>query len=140
MHIKEEGIVMDCLIKDVQAEYEHLKQYEKLLDSSAIVSKTDLAGKITYVNDEFCKVSKYTREELIGKNHRILKHPENDNAIFKELWKTISAKKIWKGVLKNLTKDGCTYYVKSVIMPIVNKNNEIIEYIAARTEITDLFT
>lgn len=130
---------MDFIVNTLETEYEHLKQYEKLLDCSAVVSKTDLAGNITYVNDEFCRVSKYPREELIGKNHRILRHPENNKAIFKELWKTISSKKIWKGILKNLTKDGQTYYVKSVVMPVLNKHNQIVEYIAARTNITEIF-
>lgn len=93
------------MLNDIYAEYEHLKQYERLLDSSAIVSKTDLAGNITYANDEFCKVTGYSRDELIGQNHRIVKHPQNDKVVYKDLWKTIHAKKIWKGVIRNLTKD-----------------------------------
>ncbi len=115
-----------------------LNQYKEILDNSAIVSKTDNKGLITYVNDEFCKVSGYTREELIGKKHNVIKHPETEREVFADMWKTISNKKIWHGTMKNLTKKGETYYVKSVIMPLLDDEDNIVEFIAARTDVTDL--
>lgn len=115
-----------------------LNQYKRILDESSIVSKTDTKGIITYVNDAFCAVSGYSREELIGKNHNIIKHDENDLKIFKDMWKTIKNKQIWRGTIKNISKKGYIYYVKSVIMPILDDDGEIVEFIAARTDVTEL--
>ena len=114
------------------------KQYANVIDSSLIVSKTDPKGIITYVNEEFCRVSGYSKEELIGKSHNIIRDPEAPKSVFYELWQTIKSKKIWKGVLKNRKKSGEFYYVKSVVSPILNLAGEIEEYIAVRNEVTDL--
>jgi PAS domain S-box-containing protein len=118
----------------------HLQtEYQEIMDHCNIVSKTDLYGVITYVNDEFCKVSGYSREELIGKNHNIIRCPDEPKAVFKDLWETIKKKKqTWQGVIKNHTKNGEIYYVKSTIKPILTKNGEIKEFIASRTLITDI--
>ena len=116
---------------------ELLEQYKLLLDETAIVSKTDPRGIITYANERFCRISGYAQEELIGKKHNIVKNPKTDPAIYRELWKTISSKKIWSGILHNRAKNGEEYIVKTVIMPIV-KDEKIIEYIAARIDITEL--
>ncbi|WP_294962219.1 EAL domain-containing protein [Sulfurimonas sp.] len=115
-----------------------LNQYRTILDESSIVSKTDTNGVITYVNDAFTRISGYTREELMGKSHNIVKHDENDPSIFKNMWDTIKNKKIWRSTIKNISKDGISYYVKSVIMPILNDDGEIVEYIATRTDVTEL--
>jgi diguanylate cyclase (GGDEF)-like protein/PAS domain S-box-containing protein len=115
-----------------------LEQYKKAVDFSMIVSKTDSTGAITYVNDQFADISKYTKEELIGKNHNIIRHPDSPVSLFKELWATIRTKKIWKGIVKNLAKDGSYYYVDTVIIPIVDDDGEIIEYIGLRNDITRL--
>lgn len=115
-----------------------LNQYKMILDHSAIVSKTDLNGTITYVNDTFCKISGYSREELIGENHRIIKYPDNQKYIYEDIWNTIKNKKVWQGTIKNRKKSGEIYYVKSTILPIVNFKNEIVEYIAARIDVTEL--
>ena len=116
-----------------------LKQYEDATNNSSIVSKTDLYGIITYVNDEFCKISGYTKEELVGKNHNIIRHPDNPREIYKKLWKTIKVKKeIFKSIIRNIAKDGRSYYVKTTIKPILDKDNNIIEYIALRDNITDI--
>lgn len=114
-----------------------LKQYKDAVDESNIVSKADLKGNITYVNEKFCEVTLYTKEEILGKPHSLLKG-ESSKEIFKILWETIQAKKVWHGVLKNKRKDGKFYYVNITIMPILDEDNEIIEYIAIRHEITDL--
>ncbi|WOE70044.1 PAS domain-containing sensor histidine kinase [Hydrogenimonas thermophila] len=115
-----------------------LEQYRKALDETAIVSKTDKHGIITFVNDKFCKISGYSEEELIGKPHNIVRHPDTPKSLFKELWKTILAKKTFKGIIKNRKKDGSYYYVDSTIIPIMNENGEIIEFIAVRYDVTEL--
>lgn len=114
-----------------------LKQYREVVEDSNIISKSDLRGNITYVNDKFCEVTLYEREEIINKPHSILKG-ENSKEVFKELWETISNKKTWRGFLRNRRKDGEFYYVNITIRPILDEDNEIIEYIAIRHEITDL--
>lgn len=115
-----------------------LNQYKQILDSSSIVSKANTEGIITYVNDEFCRASGYSREELIGKPHSIVKHPENDKKIFIQMWNVILSKQTWRSTIKNLTKDGQTYYVKTVIMPILDENENIVEFIAARTDVSEI--
>lgn len=115
-----------------------LEQYKHAVDISMIVSKTDPTGTITYTNEQFVQISKYTKEELLGKKHNIIRHPDMPASAFKELWETIQAKKIWKGIVKNLAKDGSAYYVDTVIMPILDDNGNIIEYIGLRNNITPL--
>ncbi|MGB5866669.1 MAG: PAS domain S-box protein [Arcobacteraceae bacterium] len=125
----------------VQGHFEHihlLKEYKHIVDISSIVSKTDAKGVITYANDKFCAISGYTREELLGNTHSLLKHPDMDPLVYKELWYTIkNEKKTWFGTIKNKAKDGSAYYVDSVINPIFNRDGELIEYIAIRHDITD---
>jgi PAS domain S-box-containing protein len=114
-----------------------LKQYKDIADESLIVSKTDLKGNITYVNDAFVKISGFTKEELIGKPHSIVRHPDMKSEAFKELWKTILNKKTWKGLIKNRKKNGEAYYVESIVKPIFDNNGNIIEFIALRKDITN---
>jgi PAS domain S-box-containing protein len=115
-----------------------LDGYKRAIDKSSIVSKTDLRGIITYANDMFCKVSGYTREELIGSSHHIVRHPDVPKETFKEMWDTIQSKKIWKGVIKNRKKNGTSYIVNATIIPILDNRGEIIEYVAVRHDITEL--
>ncbi len=115
-----------------------LQTYQRATNLSSIVSKTNTKGIITFVNDQFCEISGYTKEELIGKNHNIVRHPDNPKEIFKDLWETIKNKQVWKGIVRNKTKDGKSYYVDSLIMPIINLNGEIEEYISIRHDITDI--
>ena len=116
-----------------------LNQYQEATNNSAIVSKTDIKGIITYVNDAFVKISGYSKEELIGKNHNIVRHTDNPKSIFEEIWKTIKDKKqIWKGIVRNKAKNGKSYYVNATIKPILDVNDNIIEYIALRDDITDI--
>ena len=117
---------------------EILNQYKKAVDSLLIVSKTDKRGIITYVNDKFCEISGYSKEELIGKPHNIVRHPDMPKELFKNLWKTIQQGEIWRGIIKNRKKDGSEYWVDAGIMPVKNHKGEIIEYIALRTDITEL--
>ena len=113
-----------------------LKQFSDALDESAIVSKSDLSGKITYVNDRFCEISGYNREELIGKQHNIVRHEDTDSEIFKILWETIQAKRVFRGTIKNRTKSGSSYYVDTTITPLLDIDGEIIEYLSVRYDIT----
>ena len=113
-----------------------LEQYKIAVDAGSLVSKTDPKGAITYVNDKFCEISQYTREELIGSNHNIVRHPDVKKSTFKTFWKTIQSKNTWTGVLKNKAKDGSTYHVEASVMPILNTAGEILEYISLRTDIT----
>lgn len=115
-----------------------LNEYKKAIDYSTLVSMTDKNGIITYANDAFCKVSGYTQEELIGHPHNIIRHPDNSKAFFKEIWKTILAKKPWHGVIKNRSKSGKTYYVDSTLTPILDQNGEIKNFLALRYDITDV--
>jgi PAS domain S-box-containing protein len=113
-----------------------LKQYQEAIENSNIVSKTDVNGIITFVNDEFCKISGYSREELLGKNHNIVRHPDVPASKFKLLWQTIKAKKIYKSTVKNRAKDGSTFYVNTTVTPILNEHGEIEEFIAIRYDVT----
>ncbi len=122
-----------------QKEHKLLEEYKGAIDVSASVSKTDFKGVITYVNDSFCNMSGYSHEELLGKKHNIVKHPDTEKSTFSEMWKTITSKKVWRGRIKNLKKNGETYYEYSVIVPILNEDDEIEEFIALRQDITDLF-
>jgi len=115
-----------------------LNGYKLAIDKSSIVSKTDLKGIITYVNDMFCKASGYTREELIGSSHNIVRHPDVPKEEFKNMWDTIQNKQIWKGTIKNRRKDGSAYIVNATIIPILDNKGEISEYVAVRHDITEL--
>jgi len=118
---------------------ELLQGYKEAVDFSSIVTKTDLKGRITYANDNFCAISGYNRDELIGKPHNIVRHPEQNSDSFKEMWNTIQSKKPWRGIVKNKHKDGSAYYVYANVIPFLNKNNEITEYISIRQDITELY-
>ncbi|MEF3191308.1 MAG: PAS domain S-box protein [Campylobacterales bacterium] len=113
-----------------------LEEYKFALDAGTIVSKTDRQGIITYANDQFCAISEYTREELIGHSHNIVRHPDTPNQLFKELWETITAGHIWRGRTKNKTKSGGFYIVETTIVPITDETGEIQEFIAIRQDIT----
>lgn len=114
------------------------EQYREAVDMSSIVSKTNPQGKITYVNKNFSDISGYNANELLGKSHNIISHPDTSQETFKKLWETISSKKIWRGVVKNRAKDGSSYTVSATIMPIIDINGTIIEYISIRQDITEL--
>ncbi len=113
-----------------------LEQYKEAIENSNIVSKTDTNGFITFVNDEFCNISGYTQEELIGKNHNIVRHPDIPESNFKRLWDTINDKKTFKATVKNRAKDGSDFYLNTTITPILNAQGDIEEFIAIRYDVT----
>ncbi|MCW8839210.1 MAG: SpoIIE family protein phosphatase [Thiovulaceae bacterium] len=115
-----------------------LKQYQNMVDETNVVSKTDTHGIITYVNDKFIDVSGYSREELIGKPHSIVRDPGMSAAVFKNMWKTIKSKKVWHGIISNLNKNGTKYTFKASVFPIFNESDEIIEFISIRHDLTEL--
>jgi PAS domain S-box-containing protein/diguanylate cyclase (GGDEF)-like protein len=115
-----------------------LKSHQLAMNESSIVSKSDLQGYITYVNDNFCKVTGYSKEEVIGKPHSIIRHPDNPSSLFHDMWKTIKSKKIWKHIIKNIDSSGNDYWVDSTVLPILDDKGEIFEYIAVRHEITKM--
>jgi len=117
---------------------EVLNNYKNALDTFTIVSITDTKGIITYVNDKFKEVSKYSKKELIGQKHNIVRSPDMPKQVFKKMWKTIANKKVWKGIIKNRKKNGEIYFVNTVIYPVLDKEKNIIEYLALRVDITDL--
>lgn len=126
-----------------QKEYENvtklLEQYKIAVDKSAIVSKTDAKGKIVYANKQFCDISGYTLEELLGNSHNLVRHPNNSKEFFKQMWHTIKTeKRVWQGRFKNRAKDGLTYVVDATIVPILNSKNEIDEFIAIRYDVTEV--
>ncbi|BCD61080.1 MULTISPECIES: PAS domain-containing protein [unclassified Nitratiruptor] len=97
-----------------------------------IISRTDLKGVITYANETFAKISGYTPEELIGKPHNILRHPDMPKSVFQELWQTIRQEKIWKGYVKNLRKDKGFYWVYAEVSGVY-KNGKLVEYKSMRS-------
>ncbi len=114
-----------------------LKQYKEAIEKSNIVSKTDTFGIITFVNDEFCKISGYSKDELIGQNHNVVRHPDVPESTYQLLWKTIKSKQIYKNTAKNRAKDGSTFYVNTTITPILDEDENIVEFIAIRYDVTN---
>jgi len=105
---------------------------EYFFEGSAIISQTDLKGIITYANRAFSEVSGYSVEELVGKPHNILRHPDMPKVVFEKMWSTIKSGQAWNGLVKNLRKDGRYYWVDTEILPIRDNDEKITGYIAAR--------
>lgn len=114
-----------------------LKAYKEIIDLNAICSVTDPEGKIIYVNDKFCEISKYSREELLGQDHRIVNSNYHPSSMFKELWETIKSGKVWCSDVKSKAKDGTFFWLDSTIVPIHDENGVITEYFSLRTPIDD---
>lgn len=114
-----------------------LNNFDKLIDDYIMLTTTDLDGFITYASKRFCKMSGYTKEELIGKNHNIVRHPDMPAELFQSMWKAIRENKNWKGKVKNLTKDGKYYWSESVVSPVFDQyTGEKIGYRSLRFDIT----
>lgn len=141
-----EEILLKADLHISQAEYidtiaeqaKELNEYKRVLNESDIVSKTDPRGIITQVNDNFCKISGFSQEYLIGKSHNVVRHPDMPKKVYEELWSQIKQHKTFKGIIKNLSREGTTYYVDATISPIIDIDGNIKEIIGIRHDITDV--
>ena len=128
----------NAVVEELEQTIKTLDAYKIALDANSIVSRTNTQGIITYVNDLFVEISGYSREELIGRSHNIVRHPQMGDSVFKDLWQTIQQGKIWKGLVINKAKSGDAYYVDTTIVPLFDENKNIVEYISTRNDLTKI--
>jgi diguanylate cyclase (GGDEF)-like protein/PAS domain S-box-containing protein len=126
------------LARELQSSHRRLTELGRVIDEHAVVAITDVRGVIIGVNERFCALSKYSREELIGAPHSIVRSERHPPSFFKQMWRTIARGGIWQGQIENRAKDGSTYWVDTTIVPFLNERGKPYQYIAIRTDITEL--
>ncbi|MDD2652169.1 MAG: PAS domain S-box protein [Sulfurimonas sp.] len=124
------------LKKKIEKSTSEISKLLKVFDEHVIASETDLQGNITYVSKAFCRISGYSQKELLGKKHSVIKHPDNDPKIYKELWETVSSGKAWHGLVKNRKKDGGYYWVETVVTQDFDAFGKPFGYMAVRQDVT----
>jgi diguanylate cyclase (GGDEF)-like protein/PAS domain S-box-containing protein len=130
--------ITDARLAEARAEAarQELIERQYAIDQAVIVAITDLQGRIIYANDNFCKISGYSRDELLGQNHRILKSGEHPPSLFRDLYRRIARGQVWRGELCNRSKDGSLYWVDTVITPQLGPNGKPVAYMAIRVDVT----
>lgn len=136
----EEVISVVVTISDIsilKASKYQLEQYIEIIDANVMITSTDCEGNITEASEAFCKISGYTKEELVGQNQRIVRHPDTPRALFKEMWIALRQGLSWRGEIKNRCKDGSFYWVDTIVSPRYNEESTMVGYTAIRQDITD---
>lgn len=129
--------VLSVYTQKLREHKKNLRIHNRIIEEHVVLTITDIEGKITHVTDAFCDLSGYTKEELLGKSHALIRHPEVSDAFFKGMWKRILQGKKWKGKIKNLKKDGGEFIARTEIIPVKDGEGGILEFIAIRNDITD---